>query len=186
MAVLFAGCGLAPGLWAQDHGEVGAFGEYFRLGDTGTSFAGLGGRAGFDISSHFQFEAEMAYDFNQVFTENFNNDSGTITAVNSNMRILNGLFGPKIQTKGPVKLFLTAKGGFVNFRFDPRPASFSTFTSSVDDLRTNNVSGAFYPGGGIEAYIGPIGLRLDVGDEMYFVNGVRHNLRVSFGPQIRF
>ena len=78
------------------------------------------------------------------------------------------------------------KGGFVNFRFDPRPASFNTFTSSVDNLRANNVSGTFYPGGGVEAFLGPIGLRLDVGDEMFFANGVHHNWKASFGPQIRF
>jgi hypothetical protein len=38
----------------------------------------------------------------------------------------------------------------------------------------------------VEAYIGPVGLRLDVGDEMYFAGGTHHNLRISFGPQIRF
>ncbi len=46
--------------------------------------------------------------------------------------------------------------------------------------------GTLYPGGGIEGHIGPIGLRLDVGDEIYFNNGTHNNLRASFGPYIRF
>src|ERR1700686_1597392 len=171
---------------AQDHGEIGAFVDYFRLTETTTNFVGFGGRAGFIVASHLQIEAEMAYDFNQVFTEVFTNTTGTITTQNSNIKVLHGLFGPKLQTNGPVRVFVTVKGGFTNFRFDPRPASFSTFTSSVDNLRTNNVSGTLYPGGGVEAFLGPIGLRVDVGDEIIFSNGAHHNWKVTFGPQIRF
>jgi hypothetical protein len=160
---------------------------YFKLNETGADYAGLGARAGFNIMSHVQIEAEMNYDFNQVFTERFKNPTtGVITVQNSNLRILHGLFGPKIQTKGPVRVFVTAKGGFVNFRFDSRPASFTTFASSVDNLRTNDVSATFYPGGGVEAFFGPIGIRAEVGDEMIFTDRVRHNWRVTFGPQIRF
>jgi hypothetical protein len=70
--------------------------------------------------------------------------------------------------------------------FSSAPVTFSTFTSSVAGLRTDSVVGVFYPGGGIEAYLGPIGLRVDVGDETYFQSGAHHNLRVTFGPQIRF
>jgi hypothetical protein len=169
-----------------NHVEVGTFGEYIKFSETSTNLAGVGGRLSVNIASHVQLEAEMGYGFNQVFTETFDNGSGTITAVNSNVRLLHGLFGPKIQTKGPVRLFLTAKGGAMDFMFDTRPPSFATFTSSVDNLRTNNVSAVFYPGGGAEAFIGPIGLRFDVGDEMYFNNGTHHNLRITFGPSIRF
>ena len=184
-----AALSIVPALPAQDfdHGEVGAFANYFRMGQTGNNFAGIGGRAGVNFGPFVQLEAEMSYDFNQVFTEGFQDTTGgSVAFTSSNMRVLHGLFGPKIQSKGPVKFFVTAKGGFVNFRFDPRPASFDTFTSSVDNLRSSNVVGAFYPGGGFEAYIGPVGLRLDVGDEMYFAGGTHHNLRISFGPQIRF
>lgn len=185
--VLVAGLGFAPLAKAQDHAEVGAFVDYFRLGETGTNFVGLGGRAAVNFARHVQFEAEMSYDFNRAFTEGFTNTTGgTVAVQNSNIRVLHGLFGPKIQTGGPVRLFLTVKGGFDNFRFDPVPASFSTFTSSVDNLRANNVDGALYPGGGVEAFFGPIGLRLEVGDEIVFVNGARNNWKVSFGPQFRF
>jgi hypothetical protein len=78
------------------------------------------------------------------------------------------------------------KGGFVNFRFDNRPATFDTFQSSVEGLRSTNVNGMLYPGGGLEGHLGPIGLRLDVGDDIYFNSGTHHNLRVAFGPYIRF
>lgn len=185
--ILVAGFGFAPMAHAQNHAEVGAFVDYFRLGETRTNFVGLGGRAGINVASHVQIEAEMAYDFNRVFTEGFTDTSGgTVTAQNSNIRVLHGLFGPKFQTTGPVRLFVTFKGGFANFRFDPTPASFSTFTSSVNNLRTNNVDGVFYPGGGVEAFLGPIGLRLEVGDELIFANGARSNWKVTFGPQLRF
>jgi len=56
----------------------------------------------------------------------------------------------------------------------------------VNNLRTNNVDAALYPGGGIEAFLGPFGLRAEVGDEIIFVNGAHHNWKISFGPQIRF
>src|SRR5262249_50783509 len=115
-----------------------------------------------------------------------NTGTGSVTFVDSNLRVLHGMLGPKLQTKGPVKVFVTAKGGFINFRFDPRSPSFNTFASSVGNLRTDNVDATFYPAGGIEAFIGPFGLRIEAGDEMYFNHGVHHNLRVTFGPQIRF
>jgi hypothetical protein len=171
---------------AQNHVEVGAFVDYFRLHQTGTNFVGLGGRAGINVSPYVQLEAEMSYDFNRVFTEGFSDTTGTITTAGSNLRVLHGLFGPKLQTKGPVKVFVTVKGGFANFRFDSRPASFNTFTSSVDNLRTDNVSGVLYPGGGLEAFLGPFGLRAEVGDEIIFSNGAQHNWKVTFGPTIRF
>jgi hypothetical protein len=185
--ILVAGLSSAPIARAQNHAEVGAFVDYFKLGETGTNFVGFGGRAGFNVVRHVQIEAEMAYDFNQVFVEGFRDTSGgTVTTQNSNIRVLHGLFGPKIQTSGPVRVFATVKGGFTNFRFDPTPASFSTFVSSVNTLRTNNVDAALYPGGGVEAFLGPIGLRLEVGDEIIFVNGAHNNWKVSFGPQLRF
>ena len=171
---------------AQDHAEVGAFVDYFRLHQTGSNFVGVGGRAAVNIVPYVQLEAEMAYDFNRAFTETFNNGTGTVTTQSSNLKVLHGLFGPKIQTKGPVRVFVTAKGGFTDFRFDPRAASFSNFVSSVDSLRNDNLDGTLYAGGGVEGFLGPIGLRLDVGDEIIFVNGAQHNWKVTFGPQIRF
>jgi hypothetical protein len=181
---------IAPATFAQeeglDHVEFGAFAHYFRLTPTNTNFAGAGGRFGVNVTGHVQIEAEMSYDFNRVFTETYSDTSGTVSTFRSNIRILDGLFGPKVQTRGPVRLFATVKGGFINFRFDPVPSVVSGFTSSVEDLRDNNVDGVLYPGGGVEGFFGPIGLRLDVGDEIYFNNGAHSNLAVGFGPTIRF
>jgi hypothetical protein len=177
---------MAPAAVAQDHVNVGAYGDFFRLNDANVNFGGLGGRVGVNVNPYVQLEGEMSYDFAQEFGEAFSNGA-SVTVVNSNVRVLHGLFGPKFQTdKGPVRFFVTAKGGFVNFMFDQRPPGFSTFTDSVSNLRANNVDGVFYPGVGGEAFLGPIGFRLDVGDEIYFQNGAHNNLRASFGPTIRF
>lgn len=185
--VILASMGLVGSARAQDHAEVGAFVDYFRLTPTATNFVGVGGRFGINLVKYVQIEAEMSYDFNRVFTENFSNTgTGVITSTQSNIRVLHGLIGPKVQTGGPVRLFVTLKGGGVNFRFDPTSPSFSGFTSDVNGLRTNNVNGALYPGGGVEAFLGPIGLRAEVGDEIIFNGGAHHNWKASFGPQLRF
>jgi hypothetical protein len=189
-AVLFA-----PHAFAQyrvgDHVEIGAFGEYFRWteGDD-LGLGGVGGRVSVNLTPTIQLEGEAGYDFSEVFTEGFSSPgSGGAVGFTSrtNLRRVHGLFGPKLETnRGPVRLFITAKGGAMAFDFDPRPATFSTFTSTVEDLRADNLVATFYPGAGAEAFFGPIGLRLDVGDEMYFSNHVHHNLRIAFGPSIRF
>jgi len=181
---------MVPGAWAQEfnHVQLGAFADYFRSNDTGTNMFGVGGRAGFTILPHTRFEAEMAYDFNQEFSEGFTSTSGgTVTFANSGVRVLHGLFGPKVELgHGHFRPFLEAKGGFVNFMFDSAPAGFDSFTNQVTNLRHNNWNGAFMPGGGLEVTVGPLALRLDAGDEMYFNHGTHHNLKVMFGPEIRF
>jgi hypothetical protein len=101
--------------------------------------------------------------------------------------LLHGLFGPKVALgHSNFHPFVTLKGGFLNTRFDPAPATLGTFTSSVEDLRAKDVMGSLYPGGGIELHLGPIGLRLEAGDDIYFNHGTHNNLRVSIGPYIRF
>ena len=171
-----------------NHMEVGAFGEYFNSNQTSTNFGGLGGRVGFSVLPHIKLEAEMSYDFNQVFTEGFSNTSGgSVAFVNSNERVLHGLVGPKLLLgHGAIRPFLEVKGGFINYSFSSKPASFDTFVSSVQNLRSQNWNGAVMPAAGLEGRIGPIGLRLDVGDEMYFNHGTHHNAKVAFGPFIRF
>jgi hypothetical protein len=179
---------VVPVASAQNHGEVGVFGHYFHSSVTHDNFGGLGGRVSINAFKYLQFEAETSYDFEQAFTEGFTNPtSGTVSFQQSQVRVLHGLFGPKLQTGGgPVRLFAELKGGFINFRFDPRPVTFATFTSTVEAIRQNTVSAALQPGVGAEAYWGIVGFRLDVADEMYFQSGTHHNLTVSFGPSIRF
>lgn len=187
--------GISPAAFAQnkegtDHVQLGVYADYFRLSQTDTDFAGLGARATFTIYRQLKLEGEMSYDFNRVFHEGFTDDSTlppTVTIARSNMRALHGLFGPKLELgHSSFHPFVTVKGGFVNFMFDSRPATLGTFTSTVDNLRSRDITAVLYPGGGIEGHLGPIGLRLDAGDEIYFADGTHHNLRVAFGPYIRF
>ncbi len=187
--LVLAGLGFVPAARAQNHGEVAAFGDYYRPSQlSDRSLWGLGGRFSFNLHPNAQLEAEMAYDFQQSFNESFIDPvTKGVTVTRSPIRVLHGLFGPKLQTGGgELRAFVTLKGGFVNFRFDNRPATFATFSSSVESLRANNVNGVLYPGGGAEAFLGPFGVRLDVGDEIYFRSGAHHNLRISIGPTIRF
>lgn len=188
LAVLITCFGLVPLSFSQNHGEVGAFANYFRESQTDSNFAGVGGRLSFNVHEHVQLEAEMGYDFARAFTEGFTDPvNGNVTLARSDLRVLHGLFGPKVQTGGgALRGFATVKAGFTDFMFDSRPASFSTFVSSVQGLRSDNLKFALYPGVGFEAYLGPIGFRVDVGDEIYFADGAHHNLRVAVGPNIRF
>jgi hypothetical protein len=177
----------APISYAQDHVAVGVFGHFFRHGETDTNFGGLGGRLSVNAHRLVQIEAELSYDFEQVFTEGFTDpSSGAISFQQSPLRVLHGLFGPKLQSGGAAKVFATLKAGFINFQFDDADPSFGSFTSSLGDLRAENVNFTLYPGVGFEANLGIIGLRFDVGDEIYFQDGSHHNWRVTFGPQIRF
>jgi hypothetical protein len=182
---------------SENHVELGIFGDYFRLGGTqgpslagtgATAFGGVGARVAINVSRRWQIEPEMNYDFAESFAEGFTGPSGTVAGFSpSTLRILHGMIGPKFNTgSGPVRLFLTLKGGGDDFIFSSAPVTFSTFTSSVAGLRTNSVVGVLYPGGGFEAYLGPIGLRVDVGDEIYFQSGAHNNLRLTFGPTFRF
>jgi hypothetical protein len=191
--ILFA----APGAFAQqssyadhysaDHAEVGVFGNFFRLNDANIDLGGVGARASFNANSYLQIEAEASYDFRRAFTEVTPDGEGGFNVTDSNLRVLHFMAGPKVQTnKGPVRLFLTAKGGFDNFMFSNAPVTFGTVGSAISNLRANNVDAVFYPGIGAEAFWGPIGLRLDAGDEIYFTDGPHNNLRISFGPTLRF
>jgi hypothetical protein len=188
LVVFLAFCGLVatPHASAQDHLAVGAYADYFRFSQTDTNFAGLGARLGVGLSQHLMLEAEMSYDFNQAFTESFTSGA-TVTVQRSNYRLLHGMLGPKLALgHSSFHPFVTLKGGFLKTTFDARPANLDTFFSSVDNLRAKDVMAVFYPGGGFEGHLGPVGLRLDVGDEIYFNGGAHNNLRVAFGPFIRF
>jgi hypothetical protein len=187
--LFFAGC-FVPLASAQDgeHVHVGVFADYLRLSQTDNNFGGIGARVGFQLFKEVKLEGEMSYDFGQTFTEGFTDTgTGSVTFSRTNLRVLHGEFGPKVNIgHHAIQPFVTLKGGFVNFRFDNAPATLGTFFSSVDGLRRNDVSGVLYPGGGLQAHLGPIGLRLDVGDEIYFNHGAHNNLRIAFGPVFRF
>jgi hypothetical protein len=180
----------APMLVAQesnmDHVELGAFVNYYRLSDPGPTrnFLGLGGRAAFGIRPSIQLEAEMAYDFKRDYTSTFNNGVST-SAVTTRLRTLHGFFGPKFQTgSGAFRAFISGKVGFDNFSVTGANAP-AGFTNAVG-LGSGATYFALYPSAGIEAFAGPIGLRLEAGDDVFFNGGAHNNLRVTIGPQFRF
>jgi hypothetical protein len=181
---------IVPAVVAQNtsegHGEAGIFAEYFRFNDPGPSssnYIGLGGRAAFNVHPNVQIEGEMGYDFERNYTSTFSN--GVTTAnVQSRLRSLHGFFGPKFQTSGPLRIFVTGKVGFENFTVTNAGAP-TGFANAVG-LGSGVTAFALYPGGGIEGFVGPIGLRAEIGDDIFFNNGMHNNLRVSFGPQFRF
>jgi len=149
-----------------NHAEIGVFADYFRLSRTtpDINFVGLGARGAFNIHPNVQLEL-----------------------VNTRLRPLTALFGPKFQagTSGPFRAFVAGKVGFVNFSTSDQNA-LSGFKGALGGVTDGNTRFAVYPGAGIEGFWGPFGLRLDVGDVIYFDSGAQNNLRVTFGPQIRF
>ncbi len=56
----------------------------------------------------------------------------------------------------------------------------------MQNFLNSGTNGLFYPAVGVEFFAGPIGLRGEIGDIMYFNNGANNNLRITFGPQLRF
>jgi hypothetical protein len=177
----------APALFAQDHAEVGVFADYVRLHHANdANFWGLGGRVGFNVHSHVQLEADMAYDFERNFTTT-TSTGGTTTFVQSNgLRLLHGTFGPKFMTNvGPVRAFAVLKGGFLNFGVSGANAA-NGFTNQVGTIVGGDTNGVFYPGGGVEFFAGPIGLRIEAGDLMYFDRGANNNFSLTVGPTFRF
>lgn len=169
----------------RNHGEFGVYFDYTRLQNAKFNMFGVGGRIGFNVNPAVAFEAEMAYDFERSQTATIT--SGGITNTSrSNLRLIHGLFGPKFQTtKGPVRLFVVAKGGLLNFGVGGAVTG-GTVSNQIGTITDGDTNGVFYPGGGIEFNAGAFGLRLEAGDEIYFDNGANHNFKFMGGPQIRF
>jgi hypothetical protein len=173
-----------------NHAEVGIFGDYLRFapGGASTNFVGLGARAGFNVHPNVAIEGQLSYAFERSYSSTFQG-GGTTTIVRSNVRPITGLFGPKFQvgSSGPFRLFATGKVGFVNFSTNTSGvASGSTFSSGVAGVGNGGNYLAVYPGGGIEGFAGPLGIRVEAGDEIYFNNGANNNLRLELGPVFRF
>ncbi len=180
----------APNIAAQalDHINVGVYGNFFRLSDSDINLGGIGARLSVHVFPLVMLEAESGYNFESAFSQGFNDSNGTLTVSRSHLRSLDGLFGPRLNVPfGPVHLFVTAKGGFINFNINSNPAvTIDTASSTFRGLNGTNAFGVFYPGGGAEVFWGPLGIRADVGDEVFYNNGAHNNLRVSVGPVIRF
>src|SRR2546429_6466924 len=92
--LFLAGC-FVPLAKAQDQFQVGAYGDYFRISQTGTNMAGLGGRVGYKMVPPPMFEGGNSYDFDQGFTEHCLSTGCTGTVANSKPKILHRPAGPK-------------------------------------------------------------------------------------------
>jgi hypothetical protein len=174
---------------AQKRVEIGVFLDSLSISQTNTDNFGIGARAGYRIRRTMMLEGELAYDYGINFDEVYRNvTNGNVTAIqNTSIGVTEGLFGPTLRpARGHFRPFVTLKGGFVDFRLSPSLLPYSDVASTLVGLRTSNLNAAIYPGLGGEASLGPVGLRLEFGDAIYFNDGAHNNLRITFGPFIRF
>lgn len=175
--------------FGQSRMEAGIFLDWLSVSQTATNNIGLGARFGYRIHSHVMLEGELAYDYGLNFDEAYRNiTTGDLVAIErTSVGVTHGLFGPMLQpAHGHFRPFATLKAGFIDFRLSPSLLPYSNVVSSVLGLRTSNLNAALYPAGGIETSLGPVGLRFEMGDEIYFNSGAHNNLRVTFGPIVRF
>lgn len=174
---------------AQKRVEAGLILDYLSVSQTQTNNFGVGGRLGYRVNRNVIVEGELAYDYGVNFQEAYSNiANGNVTAIErTSIGVTQGLFGPKLQlAHGHLYPFVTLKGGFIDFRLSPSLIPYNSVVSTVLGIRTSNLNAALYPAGGAEAALGPLGLRLEFGDLIYFNDGEHNNLRITFGPILRF
>jgi hypothetical protein len=174
---------------AQQRVEIGIYLDSLSISQTSTNNLGIGARFGYRVHHNVMLEAELAYDYGLNFDEAYRDVStGNLAAIErTSVGVTHGLIGPMLQpANGHFRPFVTLKAGFIDFRLSPSLLPYSSIASSIFGLRTSNLNAALYPGTGIEATLGPVGLRLEAGDELYFNRGTHHNLRITFGPILRF
>ena len=182
-------CGGSPLLCAQERVEAGIFLDYLSISETNTNNFGVGGRFGYRIHRKVMIEGELAYDYGIKFHETYRNiTNGDITAIeHTSIGVTHGLVGPTLQPdKGRFRPFVTLKGGLMDFRLSPSLLPLGTIESTLLGIRTSSLNVAIYPGAGVEASLGPVGLRFEMGDDIYFNSGAHNNLRITFGPILRF
>jgi len=182
-------CGSSPLLLAQERVEAGIFVDYIGISQTKTNNFGVGGRFGYRIHRKVMMEGELAYDYGINFHEAYRNiTNGDVTAIGrTSIGVTHGLFGPTLQpANGGFRPFVSLKGGFIDFRLSPSLLPLGTVESTLFGIRTSSLNVAMYPGAGMEASLGPVGLRFELGDDIYFNSGAHNNLRITFGPILRF
>ena len=176
-------------LHAQSRAEAGLFLESLNISQTSTENLGLGGRFGYRVYPRVELEGELSYDFGVNFQETYRNiANGAITAVaHTSIGVTEGWVGPTLEpAHGHFRPFATLKAGFVDFRLSPSLIPYTSVVSTALGIRTSTLNAALYPGGGLVVSLGPVGLRLEFGDAVYFNGGAHNNLRVTFGPIVRF
>ena len=88
---------------------------------------------------------ELLYDFEKNYTTTVTTGSGTTITSNtytSRLRPLTGLFGPRFQvgTSGPLRAFITAKGGFIEFSYSNNAASGSSFATALNQFNNGGTT----------------------------------------------
>src|ERR1051326_2594344 len=118
-ALVLSIAALSPAASAQssddkNHGNLGVYFDFTRLQPADLNLFGVGARLGVNVRPHVVLEGEMAYDFERSKVQTIT--TGVVTStVRSNLRLLHGLFGLKIQSTGPVRVFGLLKGGSRKF-----------------------------------------------------------------------
>ncbi len=169
--------------------EAGIFAEDFRLGrvDPKLDMPGVGARIALFPEGPIQLEVEMSYDFAQTFTTSWTNGF-TTDSLTTHLRVLRGLGGMKFDKRlsKQIRAFAAVKVGFLDFT-SSTPNIRQGFTNPLTPITGGGTDFVVYPGGGLEYSFGRLGLRLDVGDDLYFDHGHRYNnIRATFGPTFRF
>lgn len=170
------------------HIEIGGFGSYgkFDVPPFPGSAVGLGLRLDLGLGSHLALEGEGSYDFKHPSVQVLTTGAASVAVSTLRLGIIHGNGGLKVQTKGG-SYFLFVKGGALNFRPEVQVTAVTgTVVVSGPSAQSDFTKGVLYPGGGIGFHAGILGIRIDAGDEIYWQNGAQHNLRVTFGPTIRF
>jgi len=190
LKVFLATSVLAPMLAAAQHIELGVFANYDRQDQphVAQQLFGVGARADVNLVRILQLEVEMAYDFKYPHFE-ATQQTDVVTLTSNKLGILHANAGLKLQTRGG-SFFLFVKGGVNQYRTESQvgTATGVPLIYSVVQLPDREFTkGILYPGGGIGFHAGPLGIRLDAGDEISWINGdANHSLRVTFGPTFRF
>ncbi len=180
---------LASFALAQKRVEIGIFLDSLSISQTSTNNFGLGARFGYRVHQNVMLEGELAYDYGLNFEEAYRNViTGDVAAIErTSIGVTHGLFGPMLaRSAGHLHPFATLKAGFIDFRLSSSLLPYSGIVSPILNLRSSSLNAALYPAAGIEATLGPLGLRLEAGDELYFNQGAHNNLRITFGPTLRF
>ena len=186
---IFLTCGRSSLVDAQTRVEAGLLVDYLSISQTNTDNFGVGGRFGYRVHPTVMLEGELAYDYGVNFHEVYKdiaNGNGAAIAQTS-IGVTQGLLGLKLQpVHGHLRPYATLKSGFIDFRLSPSLLPYSGVVSTLFGIRDSHLNAAVYPGGGATATLGPVGLRLEFGDLIYFNEGAHNNLRITFGPILRF
>jgi hypothetical protein len=169
------------------HVEIGGFASYgnFDVPDFPNTAVGAGGNIDIGVTKFLKLEAGGSYDFRHPRVE-ITSGNANVTVETLSLAILHANGGLKFQLKDG-SYFFFVKGGVLNFMPQVRTTSVIGAILNNNGIATSDFTkGTLYPGAGIGFHAGPLGIRLDAGDEIYWNHGTKNNLRITFGPTFRF